>query len=108
MEWKPFFAGGRGFQPLVYLERVDLPEFGCEGRPETGEAAGAVWGSRPDGRHLWRIGEAALLASGFCDDLWIGWQDGALVLVSQAEDTVCPAVAGTALDTVLREPGLLL
>ena len=108
VEFSPFLVDGQEFQPLVWLERVDLPDFGCEGRPEEGEPQGAVWGQRSDGKHFWRIGEAALLTSGFCDDLWIGWRDGQLVLVPAGREGYRQAVPGPALDVVLQKVGLTL
>lgn len=96
------------FVPLAYLDRVDLPEFGCEGRPETGRVYGAVWGRRADGARLWRIEETALLLSGFCDDMWVGLVDGRPALAPSGRSEWRPAAQGAALRAVLQEPGLLL
>jgi len=91
-----FPVDGKLFRPLAYLRRVDPPDFGCEGRPDAGQAFGAVWGERADGPHFWRVPEAELLRSGLRDDVWLGALDGEAALVpadrSHAETGVPPAL----------------
>ena len=75
------------FEPLFWLERVDDPEFGCEGRPEEGPIYGNAYGFDRNGRNRWKIEELALILGGFDDCMWVGrWQDGyALLRENQRE-----------------------
>lgn len=106
MEFVPFEVDGALFTPLAYVERMDLPDFGCEGRPEEEEPLGALWVVRPEGCRFLRVGERALLASDFQDDLWIGIQNGQMVLVPKERGKCRPAVPGEALEAALHQPGL--
>ena len=71
-----FPVDGRRFLPLFYLEQVDEPDFGCEGRPEQGEVCGCARGFTAEGEKLWQIEEKALWYSGFDDDQWAGMLAG--------------------------------
>lgn len=106
ISWGPFLVDGRCFEPFVYLDRVDLPDFGCEGRPDSQPAFGAIWGRRPDGTHFWRVTEAALLESGFTDDQWLGVRNGKMILVAAQSLQWQTARRGEALEAVLHTNGV--
>lgn len=65
------------FMPLYYLNRVDEPEFGCEGRPEQGKIYGRAYGFDRSGARQWEIEEAALWRLRLDDGMWVGrWNGG--------------------------------
>ena len=105
LDWTPFPVDGCPFTPAVYLDRVDLPDFGCEGRPDGEAALGAVWGRRPDGSHFWRVPEWELLSGGFADDQWLGQRAGEWVLVSQ-DGRWKPVRTPEALEQLLHTQGI--
>ena len=106
-DWTPFPVDGSLFTPAVYLDRVDLPDFGCEGRPDGDAALGAVWGQRPDGFYFWRVPEWELLSGGFADDQWLGERAGEWVLVTLSGQWK-PVHAGEALEQFLHTSGIEL
>lgn len=74
--------GGK-FWPLYYLNRVDEPEFGCEGRPEGGRIFGRAYGVDAQGPRQWDVEESALWRAGLDDGMWVGtWQQGYATLAS--------------------------
>ena len=66
------FLPDREFVPLIYLSRVDEPEFGCEGRPDGAIVYGMAYGETPEGRRTWKVEEHLLWNTGLDDDVWIG------------------------------------
>ncbi len=60
------------FQPLIYLYRVDEPEFGCEGRPDGGAICGVAYGITPEGEQKWQVEERLLWSTGLDDGMWVG------------------------------------
>jgi len=88
-----FLINGQLFQPLAWISRADLPDFGCEGRPDGGPVFGAVWGERADGAHFWRVAERDILAAGLRDDVWIGLRNGEIVLASADRSAAEPTDA---------------
>lgn len=84
------FSGGLSlsggiFQPLLYLSRVDEPDFGCEGRPEGKKIYGRAYGRDAAGPRLWDLEEADLWRGGFDDGMWVGlWQGGYATLAGNS------------------------
>ena len=70
---------GEPFRPLVYLRRVDEPEFGCEGRPEEGPVYGTIWGWDQSGAKTWQVPDWMIITAGLDDRMWIGLRAGQLV-----------------------------
>lgn len=101
---KGFTVEGRHILPLAYLNRVDLPDFGCEGRPDHGPLFGAVWGERADGKHFWRVEERKILEAGLRDDVWLGTAGGSTVLVP-ADRSRAVAVNPGLVDVILHTDG---
>lgn len=60
------------FQPLIYLYRVDEPEFGCEGRPDGGAICGVAYGITLEGERKWQVEERLLWSTGLDDGMWVG------------------------------------
>lgn len=74
------------FAPLIYLHRVDEPEFGCEGRPDGGVICGTAYGVTPEGEQVWQVEERLLWRAGLDDGMWVGrWQGGYALLSSNGQ-----------------------
>lgn len=71
------------FVPLIYLSRVDEPEFGCEGRPDGETVYGTAYGETSAGKRAWKIEEHLLWNTGLDDDVWIGQMDQDYVILKQ-------------------------
>lgn len=72
------------FMPLIYLRRVDEPEFGCEGRPDGGVICGTVYGVTPETERVWQVEEQLLWRTGLDDGMWVGRWRGGYALLSAA------------------------
>lgn len=75
------------FIPLIYLSRVDEPEFGCEGRPDGTPVYGTAYGETPEGRQTWKVEECLLWSTGLDDDVWIGQMDQNYVILKRDKST---------------------
>ncbi len=80
-----FLLEGKLFHPLVYLRRVDEPEFGCEGRPEEGPVCGTIWGYDRSGGKTWQIPDWIMEITGLDDRMWIGLLEGQLVSCQEGQ-----------------------
>ena len=72
------------FAPLIYLSRVDEPEFGCEGRPDGGVVCGTAYGVTPEGDRVWPVEEQLLWRAGLDDGMWVGRWRGGYAMLSAA------------------------
>ena len=74
-----FETAGGHYSPVLYLRRVDEPEFGCEGRPEEGPIYGTIYGVSREGPFRMELEDWMILLSGMDDNMFIGVQeDGGL------------------------------
>ncbi len=81
--FKQAFLPEGEFTPLIYLSRVDEPEFGCEGRPDGAAVYGTAYGETPEGKRTWKIEEGLLWSTGLDDDVWIGRMDQNYVVLKR-------------------------
>ena len=61
---------------ICFIEQVDEPEFGCEGRPDNQPIFGKLVCIYPGGRKTVNIEEKLLWKSGLDDQMWIGKEEG--------------------------------
>lgn len=82
--------------PLAYIMRVDEPDFGCEGRPETKVVYEKVYALTLKGQKVWLMGEKDLEISGIYDNTWVCrlesthqlvcWREGTEEMIPVPED----------------------
>lgn len=69
---KGFKVQGKDFEPFCYVQRVDEPEFGCEGRPDNELVYGTITIINEKGTSVVKLEEKELWKSGLDDNMWIG------------------------------------
>ena len=61
------------FYPVFWIEEVQEPEFGCEGRPEDAVITGTVIGRTPEEYLIFPVDEKLLYNSGLDDHMFLGY-----------------------------------
>lgn len=61
------------FYPVFWIEEVQEPEFGCEGRPEGIVITGTVIGRTPEEYLIFPVEEKLLYNSGLDDNMLLGY-----------------------------------